>query len=69
MSHEKAYELCNSNATGYFVGTGGATGTELLIEGVFKKKGLYVPEQLPSEEFLGRLPAKHLDVKEEVKPL
>jgi saccharopine dehydrogenase-like NADP-dependent oxidoreductase len=69
MSHEKAYELFNSNATGYFVGTGGATGAELIIDGVFKKKGLFAPEQLPSDEFLKRLKTKHLEVKGEIKPL
>ncbi len=69
MSHETAYDICRSNATGYVVGTGGAVGAELLISGHVKAKGLIFPEQLPAEEFVSRLPAKHLDVKEEITVL
>ncbi|MGB2581952.1 MAG: hypothetical protein WBD03_05735, partial [Thermoplasmata archaeon] len=60
---------CRSNATGYMVGTGGAVGAELLISGHVNAKGLIFPEQLPAEEFVSRLPAKHLDVKEEITVL
>ncbi len=66
MSHEAAYDLCSSNATGYFVGTGGAIGAEMLMSGHVKTKGMVFPEQLPAEEFVSRLPAKHLDVQEEI---
>ena len=69
MSHEAAYDLCHTNATGYFVGTGGAVAAELLIDGSVKRKGLVFPEQLPSEEFVSRLPAKHLEVQEEITAL
>jgi saccharopine dehydrogenase-like NADP-dependent oxidoreductase len=69
MSHEKAYQLCRSNATGYLVGTGGAAAAELLIEGEIKDKGYLVPEQLPAEKLLARLPAKGLEVMKEVKTL
>lgn len=66
MSHERAYELCKSNATGYLVGSGGAVAAEMLIEGEVKDKGLHVPEQLPAEKFIARLPAKEIFVKEEI---
>ncbi len=65
MAHERAYELCRTNATGYLVGTGGAVGTELLIDGEVKHKGLLVPEQLPAEKVVARLPGKELKVGEE----
>jgi len=69
MSHEKAYELYKTNATGYLVGTGGAVGTELLIDRVVRDKGLFVPEQLPAEEVVKRLPTKHLAVGQEMTVL
>ncbi len=65
MSHEKAFELANTNATGYFVGTGGAIAAEMLMEGAITGKGVLVPEQLPAEDYVARLPAKHLEVSEE----
>ena len=69
MSHEAAYDLCHTNATGYFVGTGGAIGAEMLIDGFVKGKGMVFPEQLPAEEFVSRLPAKHLAVQEDMTTL
>jgi saccharopine dehydrogenase (NAD+, L-lysine-forming) len=69
MSHEKAFELANSNATGYFVGTGGAVAAEMLMSGEITEKGVLVPEQLPAEKYVSRLPAKHLEVKEEIVEL
>jgi len=66
MSHEKAYELCKTNATGYLVGVGGAVATEMLIEGEVRKKGLFVAEQLDSKKLLARLPAKGLTIEEMV---
>ena len=69
MSHETAYDLCHTNATGYIVGTGGAVAAEMLIDGSVRSKGLVFPEQLPSEEFVSRLPAKHLEVQEEITAL
>ncbi len=69
MSHETAYELSRSNATGYVVGTGGAIGADMIIEGKIEDKGLIVPEQIPAGEFISRMPAKHLEVKEELRPL
>ena len=69
MSHEKAYSICKSNATGYLVGVGGAVATEMLIEGDIKQKGLLVPEQLPAEKLISRLPAKGLEVNEKFEPL
>jgi len=68
MSHEKAYELSKSNATGYLVGVGGAVPTEMLIEGEVKGEGLFVPEQLNSARFVSRLRGKGLEVVEEVTP-
>ena len=69
MSHEKAYQLCNSNATGYLVGCGGAAAAELLIDGEIKSKGYLVPEQLPAEKLIARLPGKGLEVKKEIKTI
>jgi len=69
MSHERAHELSNSNATGYLVGTGGATCCELMLKGDFDKKGLFVPEQLPADKFVEMLPSKEIEVKEEVSTL
>lgn len=69
MSHEKAYDLCQSNATGYVVGTGGALGAEMIIDGAVKDKGVIVPEQLPAKEVISRMPAKHIEVKEEMTAL
>jgi len=64
-SHERAYEVSNSNATGYLVGIGGAIGTEMLLEGEISQKGVIFPEMLDSEKFLKRLSAKGLEVKEQ----
>ncbi len=69
MSHEKAHELCRSNATGYLVGSGGSAAAELLIEGEVKEKGFLVPEQLPAEKLLARLPKKGLEVRREIVAL
>lgn len=69
MSHEKAYEICKSHATGYLVGVGGAVAAELFLEGEVKQKGFVVPEQMPADEFIAKLPAKHLEVKQEIKQL
>jgi len=66
MSHERAYELCKTNATGYLVGSGGAVAAEMLIDGEVKEKGYLVPEQLPAEKFLARLPGKEIYVKEQI---
>jgi len=65
MSHEKAYEMCNSTATGYLVGTGGAVGAEMIIAGEIKDKGLLLPEQVPAEKFKERISEKGLEVEEE----
>ena len=69
MSHEEAYKICQSNATGYLVGAAGAVGAEMIIAGELKDKGLLVPEQLPAEKFIERLPGKKIHVKSEVVPL
>jgi saccharopine dehydrogenase-like NADP-dependent oxidoreductase len=69
MSHEKAWEICRSNATGYLVGAGGAVGAEMVLSGDVKGSGMFVPEQLPAEKFVKRLPSKHLEVKQETTPL
>ena len=69
MAHERAYELCRSNAGAYLVGVGGAVPTEMLIEGEIKEKGLLVPEQLDFNRYIARLKTKHVEVMEEVKIL
>jgi saccharopine dehydrogenase (NAD+, L-lysine-forming) len=65
LSHEKAFELGNSNATGYLVGIGGAIGAEMLLDGKINQKGGMFPEQIDSEEFLERLRGKGLEVTEQ----
>jgi saccharopine dehydrogenase (NAD+, L-lysine-forming) len=69
MSHERAYELCRSNAGAYLVGVGGAVPTEMLIEGEIKEKGLLVPEQLNVDRYLARLKTKHVEVNEQTTTL
>jgi saccharopine dehydrogenase-like NADP-dependent oxidoreductase len=69
MSHEKAYELYNTNAGSYYVGTGGAIATEMFVDGEVKEKGFVIPEQLHTESFLERLRKKNVDFHIEVKPL
>jgi len=66
MSHEKAYKISKANATGYLVGIAGAIGTEMLIDGEVKQKGLVWPEMIPSESFIRRMKAKGLEVHEQV---
>ncbi len=69
MSHEQAYDICKSNATGYLVGVGGAVAAELFLEGHVNQKGFVVPEQMPADKFLSRLPGKSLEVHQEIKLL
>jgi saccharopine dehydrogenase-like NADP-dependent oxidoreductase len=69
MSHERAFELCGSNATGYLVGIGGAVAAEMILAGEFSKKGLFVPEHLPPVRFVERLIDKGLKVKQQVREL
>lgn len=65
LSYEGAFRDHGTNATAYMVGTGGAVATELLLEGKVGEQGLVIPEQLDSEAYLARLPAKGLEVHEE----
>jgi len=69
MSHEKAWDICRSNATGYLVGAGGAVGAEMVLSGDIKGPGMFVPEQIPPEKFVSMLPSKNLEVKQESKTL
>ncbi|HEX7393274.1 MAG TPA: saccharopine dehydrogenase C-terminal domain-containing protein [Thermoplasmata archaeon] len=69
MSHEDAWRIARSSATGFMVGAGGALGAGMILDGSVKEPGFYVPEQLPAEEFVRRLPTVHLEAKEEVKDL
>jgi len=66
MSHDEAFSICRSNATGYLVGAPAAVGTEMMISGELKGRGLVVPEQLPAKKFIDRLPAKKIKVKKQV---
>ena len=66
MSHEEAWRLCRSNATGYLVGLGGAVATEMLIAGEVNKKGLLVPEQLDAERYIARLRKRGLKVHQTI---
>jgi saccharopine dehydrogenase (NAD+, L-lysine-forming) len=67
MSHDEAFRLCRTNAGAYLVGTGGAIGTEMMIDGEILEKGIVIPEQLSVESFLKRLPQKKVHIKEEIK--
>ena len=69
MSHDKAYEICGTNAGAYLVGTGGAVATEMLIDGIVRERGIVIPEQLPPDDYLGRLAAKGVTIQEETVPL
>ena len=69
LSHEKAYKMCMSNATGYLVGTGGAVGAEMIMSSKVKEKGMFTGELLPAKEYVSRLPAKGLLVKESLSYL
>ncbi|OGS44722.1 MAG: hypothetical protein A3K76_02635 [Euryarchaeota archaeon RBG_13_57_23] len=65
MSHERAYELCRSNAVGYLVGVGGAIGAELLLSGKVRQRGIVAPEHLPTDYVIDRLPDFEIPVHEE----
>lgn len=69
MSHEEAYRLYRTNAGAYFVGTGGAVATEMLIDGLVGQKGIVIPEQLDPEEFMRRLREKDVVIHEEIRAL
>ena len=66
MTHEDAFKLHNTTATGYLVGTGAAIGAEMLVAGEVKHSGLFVPEMLPIEKYLQRMQSKSLTVHEEL---
>ncbi|HLE54278.1 MAG TPA: saccharopine dehydrogenase C-terminal domain-containing protein [Thermoplasmata archaeon] len=65
-SYEDTYRLRGTNATAYLVGTGGATATEMLLDGEVQRTGLVIPEQLSAESYLSRLRAKGLEIREEI---
>ncbi len=69
MSHARAHELFRTNAGAFYVGTGGAVATEMLIDGEVKEKGIVIPEQLPVDSFLRRLKEKGVEVHEQVLDL
>jgi len=66
MTHEDAFKLHNTTATGYLVGTGAAIGAEMLVAGEVKQSGLFVPEMLPIERYLHRMRNKGLGIHEEI---
>lgn len=69
MSHERAYELCRTNAVGYLVGVGGAIGAELLLSGKVRERGIVAPEHLPADYVVNRLPDFEVPVHEEMTVL
>lgn len=69
MSHDRAYELCRSNAVGYLVGVGGAIGAELLLSGKIRQRGIVAPEHLPADYVIGRMPDFEIPVHRETIPL
>jgi saccharopine dehydrogenase (NAD+, L-lysine-forming) len=66
MSHEEAYRKYRTNGGAYFVGTGGAVATEMLIDGEVEEKGIVIPEQLSHESFMKRLAEKEIHAREEL---
>ncbi len=66
MTHEDAFKLHKTTATGYLVGTGAAIGAEMLVAGEVKHSGLFVPEMLPIEKYMQRMKTKGLSVNEEL---
>lgn len=66
MTHEDAYRLYGTTATGYLVGTGAAIGAEMLVAGDLRKSGLFVPEMLPIEKYLERMRNKGLGIQEDI---
>lgn len=68
-SYEDTYRRHRTNATGYLVGTGGAIATEMLLDGEVRRKGIVIPEQLPTESYLRRLKEKGVEVREELLDL
>jgi saccharopine dehydrogenase-like NADP-dependent oxidoreductase len=66
MTHEDAFKIHNSTATGYLVGTGAAIGAEMLVAGDVKHSGLFVPEMLPIERYMHRMKGKGLGIHEEI---
>lgn len=66
MSHERAYEICRTNAVGYLVGVGGAIGAELLLSGRVRLTGIVAPEHLPADYVIKRMPDFEVPVHEEV---
>lgn len=66
MTHEDAYRLYGTTATGYLVGTGAAIGAEMLVAGDLRKSGLFVPEMLPIEKYLERMRSKGLGVQVDI---
>lgn len=69
MSHARAQELFRTNAGAFYVGTGGAVATEMLIDGEVRDKGIVIPERLPVESFLRRLREKGVEIWEETTDL
>jgi saccharopine dehydrogenase-like NADP-dependent oxidoreductase len=69
MSYEDAYAQHGTNATAYLVGTGGATATEMLLEGKVQEKGLVIPEQLAPDRFLKRLEERGVEIRQEILAL
>lgn len=66
VSYQDAYERLRTNATGYLVGTGGATATEMLLDGEVEEKGIVIPEQLSHESFMRRLREKGIDIRQDI---
>lgn len=66
MSHEDAFQLYNTNAGAYYVGTGGAIAAEMFIDGEVREKGFVIPEQLSTVSFIARLGQKGVQFKEEM---
>ena len=65
ISYADAFRDHRTNATAYMVGTGGAVAAEMLLEGRVRETGLVIPEQLDSEDYLARLRARGLAVRED----
>lgn len=65
MPHPEAYKGWRTNAGSYLVGTGGAIGTEMMVDGEIQETGIVIPERLPVASFMRRLADKGVRVTEE----
>lgn len=68
--HQDAYRKTGSQAISYTTGVPAVLGAYLLVKGIWKKPGLFYPEQFDPDPFMNLLPSFGLPWHEEInKPL